>query len=133
MKLPGSYQACLAVAEQRLTVLPPDEALDFGRVGFGILFIMAKWSGGSQLAFRALNKALASMPDLNGLRLHVADIDGANVENLFSTVGAVPAGTGETFWIAKGQIVHQLAGYGDAQVATIQEYTRNILACPQSE
>ncbi|MGO9469848.1 MAG: hypothetical protein ACLQVF_37575 [Isosphaeraceae bacterium] len=45
----------------------------------GIVFVLARWSGASRLAFRALNKALGSFTDVDDLYLYVADTDSDNL------------------------------------------------------
>ena len=111
MRLPKAYQASLSIDESRLVFLPDADASSVRSIKRGILFILAKWSGASQLAFRALNKALASFPDLDGLFLYVADADGDRTEELVSALGDVPGGAGETYWLVEGQVQHKLCGY----------------------
>jgi hypothetical protein len=128
MRLPSAYQACLSIDERRLVLHPHEEAVSITSIKSGILFILAKWSGASQVAFRALNKALASSPHLDDLRLHVVDADSTHTEELFSVLGDVPAGAGETYWLLEGQVQHKLSGYDDSAVSVIQDYTHHILA-----
>jgi hypothetical protein len=127
MRLPNAYQSCLAIDQDRLALLPSEEAINLSSMKRGILFILAKWSGASQLAFRALNKALASLPELDGLCLYVADTDSEKTQELFSFLGDVPAGAGETYWLLEGKVQQKLSAYKEESVPVLREYTRNIL------
>ncbi len=101
-------QVYLCIEEQRLILLPNEEAINICSIKQGILFILAKWSGASQLAFLALSKALVSLPALDGLYLYVADTDSENTQTLLSELGYGPAGAGETYWLLEGQIQHKV-------------------------
>jgi|SRR5579884_1970321 len=127
MRLPNAYQSCLSIEEQRLVLLPREEPINIRSVKRGILFILAKWSGASQLAFRALNKALASLPELDGLYLYVADTDSEKTQELLSDLGDIPAGAGETYWLVEGQVQRKLSGYQDESLPVLREYTQHIL------
>jgi hypothetical protein len=127
MRLPNVYQGCLSIGEQRLVLLPSEEAIDVRSIKRGILFILAKWSGASQLAFRALNKALASLPELDGLYLYVADTDSYKTQELLAELGDVPAGAGETYWLVEGQVQRKLSGYKEEALCVLREYTLHIL------
>jgi hypothetical protein len=63
---------------------------------------MARWSGASQIAFRALNQAFASVPKIEALQLYIADTDSETTQQFFSDNGDVPKGAGETYWLAGG-------------------------------
>jgi hypothetical protein len=127
MTLPNAYQRCLAIEEQRLVLLPSEEAIEFRSIKRGILFILARWSGASQLAFRTLNKALASLSELDGLYLYIADTDSDKIQEFLTTLGDVPAGAGETYWLADGQVQHKLSGYKEEAISVIRDYTQHIL------
>jgi hypothetical protein len=127
MKLPNAYQGCLSIEEQRLVLLSSEEAIDIRSIKRGILFILAKWSGASQLAFRALNKALASLPELDGLYLYIADTDSDKTQELLSELGDAPAGAGETYWLVEGQVQRKLSGYREEALSMLRDYTQHIL------
>ena len=127
MRLPNAYQGCISIEEQRLVLLPSEEVIDIRSIKRGILFILARWSGASQLAFRALNKALASLPELDGLYLYIADTDSDKTQELLSELGDVPAGAGETYWLVGGQVQRKLSGYKEEAVSILRDYTRHIL------
>jgi hypothetical protein len=127
MRLPSAYQSCLSIEERRLVLLPSKESINICSIKQGVLFILARWSGASQLAFRAVNKALASLPDLDGLYLYIADNDSENTQELLSELGDVPAGAGETYWLLDGQVQHKLSGYNEESVSVLREYTQHIL------
>ena len=127
MSLPSAYQDCLCIDKRRLVVLPSDEAINIRSINRGILFILAKWSGASQLAFRALNKALTSLPELDGLLLYVADTDSDETQQLLSDLGDVPPGAGETYWLLEGRIEHKLSGYKEPSLPLLRDYAEHIL------
>ena len=127
MKLPNAYQERLSIEQNRLVLLPTEELIDIRSIQRGILFILAKWSVASQLSFRALNKALASLPKLDDLNLYIADTDSQKTEELITSLGDVPGGAGETYWLLDGQVLHQLRGYNEESLSLIQDYTKRIL------
>jgi hypothetical protein len=129
--LPNAYRVILSIPDQKLVLLPSDEAIDIASIKRGILFILAKWSGASQLAFRALNKALASLPELDGLYLYVADTDCEKTQQFFLELGDNPAGAGETYWVLEGRIRRKLSGYTEESLSTVRDNTLLILTPAQ--
>ncbi len=127
MGLPEAYGACLLIEERRLILIPKEETVSIRSIKRGILFILARWSGASQLAFRALNKALASLSDLDGLHLYIADIDSDKTQELVSTLGDVLAGTGETYWLHEGEVHHKLSAYREEALSILRDYTEQTL------
>jgi len=92
----------------------------------GIVFILAKWSGQSQLAFRTLNKALAQTEGLEDLPLYVADTDSVMTQEFLSQIGETPSGGGETYWVIGGRIQHKLRGYTDKDVSSLLSFTKEL-------
>jgi hypothetical protein len=127
MQLSVTYQKLLSVPEQRLTMIQDVKSLNINSIDRGILFVMAKWSAASQVAFRALNKSLSSFPDLGDLRLYIVDTDDDQIKDFFTAINDVPAGKGETYWILKGKILHRLSGYHEESVPALQRNTRETL------
>ncbi len=127
MRLPNAYQSCLSIEEQRLVLLPNEEPIDIRSIKRGILFILARWSGPSQLAFRTLNKVLSSLPELDGLYLYIADTDSDKTQELLSELGDIPAGAGETYWLVEGQVQRKLSGYKEEAFSILRDYTQHIL------
>lgn len=127
MKLPDAYLQHLSIGADRLILLDPEEAVKTELFKQGILFILAKWAGASLLSFRALNRALASLPKLDGLFLYVADTDSDSTQEFFSARKETPTGNGETYWILNGQVQHKLLRYDDQSISTLQEYTMSIM------
>jgi hypothetical protein len=127
MRLPNAYQSCLSIEEQRVVLVPSEEAIDIRAIKRGILFILARWSGASQLAFRTLNKALSSLPKLDDLSLYIMDTDSDYTQELLFKLGDVPAGAGETYWLVEGQIQHKLSGYKEEAFSVLRDYTQHIL------
>ena len=127
MRLPDTYQRCLVIDEQRLVLLSSEEAINIRSIKRGILFILAKWSGASQLAFRAINKALASFRDLDGVYLYIADADSEKVQEFLTDLGDVPAGAGETYWLLEGQVHQKFSGYREESLSVLRDYTQQIL------
>jgi hypothetical protein len=127
IKLPSTYESYLFIEKGRLILLP-DEGIKSARsIKRGVLFILAKWSGASQLAFRALNMALASFSDLDDLYLYVADTDSQETEELVAPLGDVLAGAGESYWFLEGEVKYKISAYKEDSLAILQDYTQRIL------
>ena len=89
----------------RLRFLPKSESSVVGTIDFGVLFIMAFWSGSSIRAFEELKRVLAKVDPDGRLELVVVDTDGcSDVYNLPEFLGKIH-GSGETAWIKHGKIV----------------------------
>lgn len=127
MTLTTPFQRCLSIDEQRLVLMPLAEAITIRAITRGVLFILDKASGESLLAFRALNKLLASLPELDGVCLFVADRNSAKTFQFLSARGDVtPGGTGQTYWIRDGQVLHKLSGYDESALPVLREFTQHI-------
>lgn len=128
MKLPRGYKEFGLVEDSRLVLQPTGAPVDVGSIKRGIIFVLAKWSGASQLAFRGLNEALASIPDLGDMRLYVIDADDEVTRQLVSSLGDVSHGCGETYWIRDGKVVGKLLRYATDSLPIITEHTKQVLA-----
>lgn len=126
MSLPEAYRRHMTIAPDRLVLIGPDESVPLCSMEKGIVFILATWSGQSQLAFRALNKALAQTEGLGDLPIYVADTDDAKTQEFLSQIGETPSGGGETYWVAGGQIQHKLRGYTDKDLSSLLSFTQEL-------
>ena len=126
MRLPDIYQSYISIDHKRLVLIPSGATFDICGIKRGILFILSKWSGASQLAFRALNKALVSVPDLDGVYLYIADTDCDETEKLIFELGDVPGGAGETYWLVEGKVKYKLKGYNEAALSILREFTEHV-------
>ena len=89
----------------RSRFLPQAGIAVINELSFGIVFIMAFWSGPSRQAFVAL-KNVAARLDPNGLlELVVVDTDGCPSLNDHPQITGTLHGWGEALWIRKGVIV----------------------------
>jgi hypothetical protein len=127
MGLSPTYSRLLQVPEHRIVILPPGEPIGVAGLKTGIIFIVAKWSGASQIAFRTLNAVLAEIADLHDLKLYVADTDEEPAEQFIIQSGMIPSGGGETFWVKDGVLVAEMANYNDQKKSTLREHTLNVL------
>ena len=93
-----------------------------------IVFVMARWSGASQLAFRPLAKVLSTVSDLDDVVIFIADTDHANTEDFFAQVGDHPGGAGETYWVLAGRVVNKLAAHNEDSLRLVRKYTEELIA-----
>jgi hypothetical protein len=126
MSLPEAYRRHMTITPDRLVLVGPNESVPLGLMKKGIVFILARWSGQSQLAFRALNKALAQTEGLEDLPLYVADTDGEKTQEFLSQIGETPSGGGETYWVVGGRIRHKLRGYTDKNLSSLLTFTKEL-------
>jgi len=126
MNLPDAYRRHVIIAPERLVLVGPGESVPLCSMESGIVFILAKWSGQSQLAFRALNKALAQTEGLADLPVYVADTDSAMTQEFLSRIGETPSGGGETYWVVGGRIQHKLRGYTDKDLSSLLSFTKEL-------
>lgn len=126
MTLTTPFQRCLSIDEQRLVLIPLAEAIFIRGIKRGILFILNAASGESLLAFRALNKTLASLPEPERVNLFVADGSSAKTFQFLSAREDLTCGTEPTYWIRDGRVLHKLSGYDESALAILREFTQNI-------
>lgn len=91
-------------------------------IDYGILFLMAFWSGPSVAAFAKLTQAMREM-QAEDLELVVIDVDGVpdvyqlpHVKDLYGQAIAAPTGNGEAAFCQEGQII-QAAILGGGRTA----------------
>ena len=96
-----------------------------GTIQYGVLFVMAFWSGPARMAFAELKRVLEKVDPLGRLELVVVDTDGCpDLYELPEFAGKL-AGAGETAWVRDGRIVHT-SGHG-YQPECFEPYTRQLL------
>jgi hypothetical protein len=74
------------------------------RMGFGIVFVMAWWSGPARSYWVALKEFLTALDSEGKLEVAVLDIDGMK-DFERSTVGPTIRGAGELAWVRDGHSV----------------------------
>src|SRR5271165_6094972 len=116
----------LRIPEDRLVFLSGAEEIDVSQLQDAILFVMAKWSGASQLSFRALNTVLAEMPSTAAWRLHIADTDKVPTQKFMERAGDIPSGYGETYWLKVGYIVVKLIAFKGVPASTMRDLTNQL-------
>ena len=117
--VPQSHAARLRfVAETDRTII--------GGIRFGVLFVMAFWSGPSRKAFAELKAVLAKCDPSGRLELVVVDTDGCpDLYDHPEFVGKLH-GAGETAWVKDGTIV-RTSGLG-YHPECFEPFTRQLLA-----
>jgi hypothetical protein len=89
----------------RLRFLAEADRSTLDSIRFGVLFVMAFWSGSSRKAFAELKRALTECDPTGRLELVVVDTDGCpELYELPEFVGKMH-GAGETAWVKDGKIV----------------------------
>jgi hypothetical protein len=128
MKLPSPYISLLRVSPDRIIIPPPEERIDVVSLPKAILFVLAEWSGASQLSFRVLNEVLGEFPDSSeNPPIYVLDADNTATQEFLKSVGQRANGYGETFWILKGAIIGSLSSCTEKLKDTMRELTRRLL------
>jgi hypothetical protein len=95
-------------------------------IQFGVLFIMAFWSGPARRAFAELKRVLELVDPGHRLELVVIDTDGCpDLETWPEFVGNLH-GAGETAWVRNGQIM-RTSGLG-YNPDCFEPHTREMLA-----
>jgi hypothetical protein len=125
-ELNRTYRDLLAIAADRVVMIGEDEEISPALIKNGIVFIVAVWSGASQIAFRTLNKALAKLESESCPRVYVANTDNESAQRFLREQKVNPAGKGETFWIKEGKVVSHYAGYRD-DLEVVERLSRNVL------
>lgn len=127
MDLSLTYRRLVQVPEERLVIVPLGTSIAATELKVAIVFVLANWSGASQVAFRALNNALSRHSDLQDLKLYVADTDDERTEEFIIRNGDIPSGNGETYWIKGGAVIAKMVKYDESQQPTLHEYTERVL------
>ncbi len=126
MSLPETFRRHITIPPDQLVLVEPGESVPLCSMERGIVFILAKWSGQSQLAFRALNKALAQTEGFADLPVYIADTDSAMTQEFLAQIGETPSGGGETYWVVGGRIQHKLRGYTDKDLSSLVTFTKEL-------
>ena len=126
MNLPEAYSRHLTIALDRIVFLGLDQSVPLRSIKRGIVFILARWSVSSQMAFKALNVVMAQIGGLEDLCIYVADTDSAMTQKFLSQIGETPSGGGETYWVVGGRIQHKLRGYTDKDLSSLLSFTKEL-------
>lgn len=127
MDLPNSYRRLVKIDEGNIGIIPDNGFSDISILGRSILFVLARWSGASQLSFRALNDVLHTIHGSSNLRIWISDIDNESTQRFMEKMGDVPTGSGETYWIKDGQVIGKLNSCRDVDKASIEEQVHHLL------
>jgi hypothetical protein len=124
-KLPASHA-------NRVRYLPAADRSVFGTIRFGVLFVMAWWSGPSRQAFHKLKQVLAALDPGGRLEVVVVDTDGCpDLYECSEFVGQLH-GWGEVAWVRGGRVV-RTSGMG-YHPECFDPFTRELLAnAPDAE
>jgi len=123
MKLPIEYERHLQIPSEQVVCLPEDTKLEPSSIETGVLFVLAKWAGASQLSFRALNDVFKASPHVRSIRLHVASSDNDNTQAFMQRAGDSPGGYGEAYWIRDGVVQAKVRTCGPENESALKEYT----------
>lgn len=120
-ELPASHAA-------RTRFLPAADRSVFGTIRFGVLFVMAWWSGPSRQGFFKLKQVLAALDPGGLLELVVVDTDGCpDLYECPEFVGQLH-GWGEVAWVRGGRVV-RTSGMG-YHPECFEPFTSELLASP---
>lgn len=87
--------------------------LELATITQGVLFVFATWSSEAIISFRLLCEMLSRSPGAR-FPLFVINADGFDFDAFQRTLGELPQGKGEAFWIKSGQVLFRDRGYTDA-------------------
>lgn len=109
----------------RVRFLPEADRSVFSTIQFGVLFVMARWSGPSMQAFAKLKEVLANVDPSGRLELVVVDTDGSPDLYECPQFDGQLAGWGEVAWVQNGQVV-RTSGMG-YHPECFEPFTRELL------
>ena len=115
---------CGKLPYDRITIWRFKES-ELTKIGRGIVFIFATWSGHSVTSFQHFCSALAEAPT-SKLAIFVMDADGFDFDAFKNAFGELPQGKGEVYWIRNGQVVYRDPGYTEETKETLQERIREF-------
>ena len=116
----------------RVRFLPTADRSVIGTIRFGVLFVMAWWSGPSRQGFAKLKQVLAALDPGGRLEVVVVDTDGCpDLYECPEFVGQLH-GWGEVAWVQGGRVV-RTSGMG-YHPECFEPFTRELLAsAPDAE
>lgn len=116
----------------RVLFLPAADRSVFGSIRFGVLFVMAWWSGGALQGWAALKKVLAALDPGGRLEVVVVDTDGCQDLHECPEFAGQLHGWGEVAWVRDGRVVRTSGiGYHPERFAA---FTSEFLAMgPETE
>jgi hypothetical protein len=117
---------------ERVRFLPSADRSVFSGIRFGVLFVMAWWSGPSRQGFEKLKQVLAALDPAGRLDVVVVDTDGCPDLYQCTEFAGQLHGWGEVAWVRDGRVV-RTSGMG-YHPECFEPYTRELLSCrPEDE
>lgn len=109
----------------RVRFLPTADRSVFGTIRFGVLFVMAWWSGPARQGFARFKQVLADLDPHGRLELIVVDTDGCPDLYECPELAGQLHGWGEVAWVRDGRVVRSSGrGY---HPECFEPYTRELL------
>ncbi len=100
---------CGGLPHDRITITQLSD-FKLAAIDQAVLFIFATWSSAAAMSFKFLCDALAKNPETR-FPVMVLSADGFDFNVFKMTLGELPQGKGEAFWIKHGQIISRDCGY----------------------
>jgi hypothetical protein len=101
--------------------------LELVTISQAVLFVFATWSGAAVVSFRLLCEALSRSASAK-FPVIVLDADGFDPDAFMTTLGELPQGKGEAFWVERGHVVFRDHGYTDKTSQTLQARINSLAA-----
>jgi hypothetical protein len=125
--IPTPFRKAITFEDRNILAIGESDKVNVSDIKRGILFVIAAWSGSSQLAFRALCKMIESHDPARNLLLILANIEAASVAEFVASQGDVPQGNGETFWILNGSVIAKENNYTEKDARNAERFTKDLV------
>lgn len=122
--LPAALVIADGVPAARIAFHAQADASILDQIRFGVLFVMAWWSGPAIAAYGKLSRRLAALDPEGRLELVVVDTDGLPAQETAEFLGRMH-GAGETTWVRDGRVVATSLWRGSVWFESL---TRDFLA-----